>query len=43
MLMDHEGSIYFLVSNADNQVKVYRVNTDAEMGDDAFFQQVYSF
>jgi hypothetical protein len=41
--MDHEGSIYFLVSNNENQVKVYRVNTDAEMGDDAFFQPVYSY
>lgn len=43
MLMDHEGSIYFLVTNAENSVKVYRVNTDAEMGEDAFFQLVYHF
>lgn len=43
ILMDQEGSIYFLVSNTENTIKVYRVNNKAEMGNDDFFQLVYHF
>lgn len=37
MFMDKDGSIYLVVTNEENQVKIYRVNTDKEMGEDAFF------
>lgn len=42
MFMDEQGSIFFLVATGQ-KVSVYRTNTDKEMGDDAFFQQVFSF
>lgn len=43
MIMDIEGEIHFMIQDKTNLVKIYRVNNDAEMGDDAFFQVVYSF
>jgi len=43
MVMDDEGEIHFMTQDKTNLVKVYRVNKDVEMGEDAFFQLVYSF
>jgi len=42
MVMDNEGEIHFMTQDKTNLVKVYRVNKDAEMGEDAFFQVVYT-
>jgi hypothetical protein len=42
MVMDDEGEIHFMTQDKTNLVKVYRVNKDAEMGEDAFFQVVYT-
>ena len=41
MIMDENGFIYLLTTNVEKQVKVYRVNTEKEMGDESFFQLVY--
>ena len=41
--MDDNGFIYLLTTNAEKQVKVYRVNTEKEMKDESFFQLVYHF
>jgi|LakMenEpi03Aug12_release.lakeMendotaPanAssembly.Ray.scaffolds.fasta_scaffold37980_5 hypothetical protein len=41
MIMDEKGFIYLLTTNVEKQVKVYRVNTEKEMGDESFFQLVY--
>ena len=41
--MDDNGFIYLLTTNAEKQVKVYRVNTEKEMGEESFFQLVYQF
>jgi hypothetical protein len=53
MLMDEQGSIFFLVTDASkkvidgtdatSKVNVYRTNTEKEMGKDTFFQLVFSF
>ena len=43
MIMDEKGFIYLLTTNAEKQVKVYRVNTEKEMGEESFFQLVYHF
>lgn len=43
MIMDESGFIYLLTTNIEKQVKVYRVNTEKEMGEESFFQLVYQF
>ena len=43
LIMDENGFIYLLTTNAEKQVKVYRVNTEKEMGEESFFQLVYQF
>ena len=43
LIMDENGFIYLLTTNVEKQVKVYRVNTEKEMGEESFFQLVYQF
>lgn len=43
MLMDKDGEIHFLVADKKNMIKVIRHNSEAEMGNDDFFDVVYTF
>jgi hypothetical protein len=43
MIKDKEGSLYFLVTDSKFQVKIIRVDEEAEMGNDDYFQIVYTF
>lgn len=43
MVMDKDGEIHFLVTDKKNMIKILRVNSDAEMGNDDFFEVVYTF